>query len=187
MYGIFFFNFCSFVGGVLSGFVCSPMELVMIQQQRYGTSLAGTPAKIVAESGVRGLLGRGLAMSCAREGVFTAGMLGLGPAMRRYASEKLGYSDTNSAIFGAVGGGMIVASISHPMDTIKTCQQGDIGSKIYGSVIHSVKTLLSQDGGARRFFSGWSWRTGRMVYQTFLFDACKTRLSPIFFPHHFQY
>ena len=77
---------------VLSGFVCAPMELVMIQQQRFGTSLFATPSKVVAEAGVGSLFGRGLFMSCGREGVFTAGMLGLGPVMRRYASEKMGYS-----------------------------------------------------------------------------------------------
>jgi solute carrier family 25 (mitochondrial carnitine/acylcarnitine transporter), member 20/29 len=174
------------ITGVLSGFVCSPMELVMIQQQRFGTSLLGTPSKIIAETGISGLLTRGLFMSCAREGVFTAGMLGVGPSMRRYASEKMGYSDANAAIFGAVVGGTIVATISHPMDTIKTCQQGDIGKQTYGSVVHSMKSLLSQEGGMRRFFSGWGWRTGRMILEIFIFDACKTRLSPLFFPHHFK-
>ena len=46
-------------------------------------------------------------------------------------------------------------------------------------------TLMEQ-AGPKRFFSGWAWRTGRMVIQCFLFDACKTHLSPLFFPHHFQ-
>ena len=32
-----------FAGGVLSGFICAPMELVMIQQQRFGTTLLATP------------------------------------------------------------------------------------------------------------------------------------------------
>ena len=38
--------FAGFGGGALSGFLCSPMELVMIQQQRFGTSLLATPAKV---------------------------------------------------------------------------------------------------------------------------------------------
>lgn len=53
------------VAGVTSGVVCGPMELVMIQQQRFNTSLLGTPAKVVVEAGVVGL-SRGLGMSCAR-------------------------------------------------------------------------------------------------------------------------
>ena len=31
-----------FIGGVISGVVCAPMELVMIQQQRFGTSMLAT-------------------------------------------------------------------------------------------------------------------------------------------------
>ena len=77
----------AFIGGVLRGFICAPMELVMIQQQRYGTSLFSTPSKIIGDAGIGALFGRGLAMSCGREGVFTAGMLGLGPTLRRQAEE----------------------------------------------------------------------------------------------------
>jgi hypothetical protein len=65
-----------FIGGFLSGFVCAPLELVMIQQQRFGTSLLATPVKVMAETGSPFGLFRGLWMSCGREGVFTAGMLG---------------------------------------------------------------------------------------------------------------
>lgn len=185
-------------------------QLVMITQQRRASSLISTPGMIVAESGVLGLF-RGLLMSCGREGVFTAGMLGLGPAIKRHSSENWGTSPYASSIVGAIGGGVIVATISHPMvrllsclknlsiilgvlyifftwriqDTIKTCQQGDIKKEVYGGVIQTARTLLSQ-GNAGRFFSGWSFRTGRMVIQTFLFDECKTRISPILFPQHFN-
>ena len=56
----------AFIGGVLSGFICAPMELVMIQQQRYGTSLFSTPGKIIGDAGIGALFGRGLMMSCGR-------------------------------------------------------------------------------------------------------------------------
>ena len=126
----------AFIGGVLSGFICAPMELVMIQQQRYGTSLFSTPGKIIGDAGVGALFGRGLMMSCGREGVFTAGMLGLGPTLRRSA-EDAGYSKPQAAMAGALGGGVIAASLSHPMDTIKTCQQGDVTQKTYRGVVHA--------------------------------------------------
>jgi solute carrier family 25 carnitine/acylcarnitine transporter 20/29 len=173
-----------FVGGVISGIVCAPMELVMIQQQRFGTSLVSTPGRVMSETGVSGLF-RGLAMSCGREGIFTAGMLGLGPTLKRYAIEEHGCSAATSSVVGALGGGVVVATLSHPMDTIKTCQQGDVAAKIYGSVMHTANTLLEQ-GSASRFFSGWSWRTARMIIQTFLFTECQARLSPVLFPHHFK-
>ena len=42
------------------------MELLLIQQQRFGTSLFETPARIVAATGATGLF-RGFFMSCGRE------------------------------------------------------------------------------------------------------------------------
>ena len=47
-----------FAGGALSGVVCAPMELVMIQQQRSGGSLLGTAGRVVREHGA-GTLFRG--------------------------------------------------------------------------------------------------------------------------------
>ena len=76
------------VCGVLSGFICAPMELVMIQQQQDVAVLDA--GKIIGDVGIGALFGRGLMMSCGREGVFTAGMLGLGPTLRRSA-EDAGY------------------------------------------------------------------------------------------------
>jgi hypothetical protein len=58
------------------------MELVLIQQQRFGTSIVATPAMIVQQTGVSGLF-RGLLTSCGREGLFTAGYMGLGPSVGR--------------------------------------------------------------------------------------------------------
>ena len=42
------------IGGALSGFACAPMELSMIQQQRFGSSLVATPGIIVGELGITG-------------------------------------------------------------------------------------------------------------------------------------
>lgn len=68
----------AFAGGWLSGFACGPMELVMIQQQRFGGSIVAAPARIVGTFGVLSL-GRGTTMSCGREGMYTAGVLGMCP------------------------------------------------------------------------------------------------------------
>jgi hypothetical protein len=50
------------LGGVCSGIPGSVWELVMIQQQRFGGSLVGTPARLVADYGVTSL-GRGITMT----------------------------------------------------------------------------------------------------------------------------
>jgi hypothetical protein len=49
-----------FVGGALSGVICAPMELVMIQQQLSGGSLFGTAGRVLRDHGV-GTLFRGAA------------------------------------------------------------------------------------------------------------------------------
>jgi hypothetical protein len=172
------------IGGALSGFACAPMELVLIQQQRFGTSLLATPAKVVAEAGVAGLFGRGLAMSCGREGIFTAGMLGMGPVIKRGLLAR-GQDEASANVIAAVGCGVVVATSTHPMDTIKTNQQGDVAGAKYRGVLDTAAKLLKEQG-VRRFFSGWSWRTGRMIIEVFLFDQCRMLMSPVFFPHHFQ-
>ena len=77
-------------------------------------------------------------------------------------------------------GGVCVATVSHPMDTIKTCQQGDLSSSLYKGVLQTKSVLISE-GGVRRFFSGWGWRTGRMVVQCGLFDVCATKLGKALF------
>ena len=123
----------AFLGGALSGVACAPMELVMIQQQRFGSSLCSTPGTIVRErtmltgsriGGVTDLL-RGLATSCGREGVFCAGYLGLSPTIKQWGMDA-GYGAAASTVLGAVCSGVIASTLSHPMDTIKTCMQGDI-------------------------------------------------------------
>jgi hypothetical protein len=52
--------------------------------------------------------------------------MGIGPSITTYANESHGFSLINSKIIGAVVGGVISATLSHPLDTLKTCMQGDI-------------------------------------------------------------
>lgn len=72
----------SFLGGLFSGVPCSLWELTMIQQQRFGGTLAGTPMNIVKDYGAMAL-GRAMSVTCAREAVFTMAMLGICPVLQR--------------------------------------------------------------------------------------------------------
>lgn len=144
-----------FAGGAISGFVCAPMELVMIQQQRFGTSMLNAAARIVQEKGPLGLF-RGLETSCGREGLFAAGYLGMGPVFAEQL--RANYGMGGSADFaGAVGAGLIAATLSHPLDTIKTCMQGDIERATYTTTAGTASKIL-QDGGYGFFFRGWAFR-----------------------------
>merc|ERR1712147_54841 len=70
--------FSGFAGGFGSGPLCCFLELIMIQQQRFGGTILGTPSKLLAPEGpmafTRGLVGASL-----REGIYTAGFLGVSP------------------------------------------------------------------------------------------------------------
>lgn len=107
-----------FCGGVMSGFLCAPMELVLIQQQRFGGSLLATPFRLMRDVGPLTLF-RGLSTSCGREGIFTAGYLGLGPAFGKALREKADMDPVQSKMAGAIGAGVVCATLSHPMDTVK--------------------------------------------------------------------
>lgn len=165
----------SFASGALSGLICAPMELVMIQQQRFGESIVHTPAHIVRNFGASGLM-RGLAMSSGREACFTAGYLGLPDFLRRLLRTRLDLEPTVAHVVATVGAGVCAATLSHPMDTIKTCQQGDIDGTRYRSVLQTARTLYRTDG-IGRFFSGWTWRTGRMIFAVAILNGCKNRLD----------
>ena len=128
----------AFIGGVLSGFICAPMELVMIQQQRYGTSLFSTPGKIIGDAGIGALFGRGLMMSCGREGVFTAwACWGWDLQIHGGAQPRTRATVNRRPPWPALWAAASSSRFSHPMDTIKTCQQGDVTQKTYRGVVHA--------------------------------------------------
>lgn len=172
-----------FLGGALSGVLCAPMELVMIQQQRFGLSLGGTATKVVSDYGALALF-RGLATSCGREGLFTAGYLGMGPVFGNKLRDNYGLSKGVADFGGAACAGMIAATLSHPIDTMKTCMQGDLQKNTYQGLVHTFSALYAQ-GGPFRFFNGWAWRTSRMICAIFILGQCKTRLGPHLFPGHY--
>lgn len=173
-----------FMGGALSGILCGPMELIMIQQQRFGGTLIHTPARLVNTFGAPQLF-RGLVTSCGREGLFTAGYMGIGPVFAEKIEKNYGFGTYISKILGACGAGLVAATLSHPMDTVKTCMQGDVERKRYGSLTETARSIHAENGFGG-FFRGWAWRTGRMMCAIFIMSECKLRLSPIMFPQYFE-
>lgn len=172
-----------FLGGAFSGLVCAPMELIMIQQQRFGGSLASVPANVASQLGPQGLF-RGLLCASGREAMYTAGYLGIGPTIKGSLQAK-GYDDKTAMAGGAVVGGLIAATVSHPMDTIKTCMQGDLKGEKYGSLTSTARVLL-KEGGYGQFFRGFGWRTTRMILSIAIIGEIKDRVAPVLFPQRFS-
>ena len=131
---------CGFSAGALSGIVCGPIELVMIQQQRSGLSMGATISEIVgggASSIFRGTLGM-----MAREGIYCGGYLGIMPVARRKIRESnpygLGATEDTARLAATFIAGPICSFLSHPADTLKTCMQGDLYQKRFKGYGHTA-------------------------------------------------
>jgi len=90
----------SFLGGAASGVPCSIWELCMIQQQRFGGSILGTPARFVNEYGTSAL-SRGVTMTVGREAMFTMSMLGITPLIQQRLVESSGVEKNTALAIGA--------------------------------------------------------------------------------------
>ena len=174
----------SLLGGLASGVPCSLWELVMVQQQQRGGTILGTPARILKDYGARGLM-RGMTMTLGREGLFTLAMLGITPWIQTQLSTKAGMESNVALAAGALTGSVTAALISHPMDTIKTCQQEDLGAERYGSSRQSFALLRKEHGGMRGLYKGLKWRIALIGTTFFLVNSIKERLAPRMFPAEF--
>ena len=184
--------------GALVAFLASPLELVMIQQQRFGGSMAATCANIVKGHGTFGSgLYRGLGLAIMRDSIYVGGMLGATPLVHRQLMEWRGLREPTTldaaaaSSLGSVAdvaltslaasmlGGVIGALLSHPLDVAKTCMQGDLHRATYGSMLESLQTLL-RTGGVERLYHGATWRTINITATVWIANECSLRLPKYF-------
>jgi len=174
-------------GGMISGLFCGPIEFVMIQQQRFGGSFGGTQYRVIRSHGPIAFT-RGVIPTIGREGIYTAGYLGMVPVLTKLAQQS-GYFDNVNVNILQLGSGIFSAFIAsvttHPMDTIKTCMQGDLERKTYTNLSRTGISIYQQ-GGIRRFYNGFGWRYARMCLAMYILNKAKEVLAPVLFPHHFH-
>lgn len=170
-----------FLGGAASGPVCSMLELIMIQQQRFGGTCVGTFSRVLRTHGPNGLL-RGLVPSTAGEAFYTAGYLGTVPATRKHMREEYGLPGWLGDFLGATGAGMLCTFISQPLDTVKTCMQGDVSREKYGTPVQTLRQLYKEYGSISAFYRGYWWRCGLVVADFLALNATATYLAPVMFP-----
>eukprot|EP01083_Nonionella_stella_P057727 151429_1 len=162
----------AFAGGAISGIACGPLELTMIQQQRFAGNIIGTPARIISTYGLSGIC-RGMLPSIIREGIFTCGYLGVTPVLEQMLkdNDKIRNSGIPMPIlqFGCcMAAGLVASSLSHPADTVKTCMQGDIEQTTYTRALTSLNFIRKRDG-IGGLYRGFMWRYGRMGLIFFIF------------------
>ncbi|KAL7533749.1 hypothetical protein ACHAXR_005432 [Thalassiosira sp. AJA248-18] len=159
--------------GVTSAFVGSPLELIMIQQQRTGGGTVGTIKSIATPTNIL----RGFTGAAVREGLWTCGYLSIPPIVRRKLRETYPDkfdSDAKARVPAALLGGLFACYLTQPFDTVKTCMQGDIERKTYGTFTETAK-LIGKDGFTA-FYRGATFRYGRMVCAVFMMDVLQVSL-----------
>mmetsp|Transcript_18 Transcript_18/g.27 ORF Transcript_18/g.27 Transcript_18/m.27 type:complete len:285 (-) Transcript_18:168-1022(-) len=177
----------AFTGGAISGIVCGPLELTMIQQQRFGRNIIHTPMQIIRETGLLGM-GRGMLPSIMREGIFTCGYLGVTPVLERKISqnEQLSFLPKPLVQFVcSMTAGFVASGLSHPADTIKTCMQGDIQQSTYTRMTSGLRLIIHRDGFGG-LYKGFIWRYLRMGMTFFIFNLTMSPVSHVLFPSAFH-
>eukprot|EP00965_Chrysotila_dentata_P241650 6204406-Pleurochrysis_carterae.AAC.4 len=175
-----------FIAGALSGIVCGPIELVMIQQQRKGGSLLGTTINCIKAG--PSVFFRGTTGMCAREGIYCGGYLGIMPVVREYVRktypDSAGKTEDSARLTAALIAGPVCSFASHPPDTMKTCMQGDIEQTKFKGYAQTTAVLRAETG-LPALWRGMPWRLFRQLCAIFLFDKISAELAPVLFPHAF--
>jgi len=176
---------CGIVAGSVSALVGSPLELIMIQQQRKGGAVPTRLGEILQNpmNITRGLLG-----TTVREALWTCGYLSIPPVVRRTLMDSYPTTfDTNdkARIPASLLGGLFACYLTQPFDTIKTCMQGDIERNEYGNFFQTTKKIVSESG-LSGFYRGATFRYGRMVCAVFILDLLREKIGRLMFPSAFQ-
>lgn len=153
--------------GVVSALVGSPLELIMIQQQRKGLNTIDTLKGI----GLGPNIFRGFIGAAVREGLWTCGYFSIPPIVRKYLRESYPDkfdTDNKARIPAALLGGLFACYLTHPFDTVKTCMQGDIERLTYGTFMETASVISKS--GFTAFYRGATFRYGRMCCAVFMMD-----------------
>lgn len=166
------------LGGMFSAVFSSPIELIMIQQQKHGGTFLRTPVHVIKQHGIfsHGIF-RGVTAAASRDTIYTCGMLGVTPRLQSYLQDKYELSQSSASFYASMIGGVAAAVPSHPFDVIKTCMQGDLSQASYTSFTGTLKKLLSE-GGLPRLFNGVFWRTVNITATVYIANECRNFLTP---------
>ncbi len=159
---------CGIGAGIVSATVGSPLELIMIQQQRKGGGTLATIKSIATPSNIS----RGFVGAAVREGLWTCGYLSIPPIVRTNLMESFPDqfdSEAKARVPASLLGGLFACYLTHPFDTVKTCMQGDIEREKFKGFLQTARTL-NAESGFTGFYRGATFRYGRMVIAVGMMD-----------------
>ncbi|OEU09198.1 mitochondrial carrier [Fragilariopsis cylindrus CCMP1102] len=176
---------CGIIAGSISAIVGSPLELIMIQQQRKG---GGVPTRVTEIIQNPMNLTRGFLGMAVREALWTCGYLSIPPVVRSTLMDNYPtIFDTNdkARVPAALLGGLFGCYMTQPFDTIKTCMQGDIERKEFGNFLETAKKI-GGESGVTGFYRGATFRYGRMVCAVFIMDLLREQIGQMMYPSAFK-
>ena len=112
-----------------------------------------------------------------RESLYTMAMLGVTPLMQKAMVEEFGMEPNVGLAVGALSGSFFSATLTHPMDTVKTCMQGDCEQKKYSNIRGTGKRLVDEFGMRAGLFKGLAWRIALITTTFFLVNKILCRLK----------
>jgi len=157
--------------GSVSALLYGPVDLIVIQQQKLGLGAGGTVSHLVSTYGPLSLW-RGFMSTVVREAIYTAGYLGLTPIAKDFLQKShpvFEKSELTASIVGSCIGGTVAAVLTHPVDTAKTCVQGDMSAATYKSARQAMG-LVYEKGGVGALYSGGLARTARLCGAFFIIN-----------------
>jgi len=169
--------YCSMGAGIVSALIYSPADLVTIQQQRRAKPLAETARLVMKQYGLYSGIYKGFIACAIREGIYTCGYLGLAPVFSNGLKQRYqgsGYNVVGLYILGSISAALIAATITHPVDTVKTCVQADLDKKLYLNT-RDAFVKLYQQSGFRVFFKGYLARTLRLCGAFFIISFIREK------------
>jgi hypothetical protein len=158
---------CAMAAGALSSALYSPVDLTVIQQQKMGLGPGGTVSAVIKQGGL-GKMWRGTVSCAARESIYTAGYLGLGPVLtNKIKASQPELGDLTASIIGSSLAGTLAAGATHPIDTAKTMMQSDLAGARYSSASAALSEAY-KSGGIGALYKGGLARTVRICGAFFI-------------------
>ena len=74
--------------------------------------------------------------------------------------------------------------LTHPMDTIKTCMQGDLARAKYAGALATGRAIAAEHGVATGLFKGLAFRIALISTTFFLVNHFKGVAVPLLLPSH---
>ena len=165
----------AWLAGACSGALVQPLDLAMIQQQKYGGGLAETAARLARERGFHAWF-RGGALTVAREAFYSCGYLWAVPLAREWVERdhprvRQTWGEWGEHALCATTCGVAAAVVTQPLDVVKTVMQSNLGP-VPGTGTVSPGTISSPgisraatggEGGARFGGLGYSGTASALV------------------------